>query len=276
MGTRRSLDDRTRIAPSGVASMTHRRHADIAHRRAPWQSDRAGRTTDRSDTTQTHLAFMTSRSGTDEINVLIVDDHEAVGLGLQALIGDEPGVTVVAIAGSVAEALAAIERHGPDVALVDYRLPDGTGVDLAEQLAGMPDPPAVVIITAASDRRTLAEALDAGCQGFVSKNADRDDILAAIRAAHDDDSYFTRDMLSHLAHLRRFDQVDTHQLAPREIEVLQLTADGLSPQEIADRLCLSPHTVKNHLRHAMAKLDSHTKLDAVIAAIRLRLISIEP
>ena len=70
--------------------------------------------------------------------------------------------------------------------------------------------------------------------------------------------YFSRDMLKHLAHLRRFEQVDVQELASREIEVLQLSADGLSPEQIAERLYLSPHTVKNHLRHAMAKLDSHT------------------
>lgn len=214
--------------------------------------------------------------GPPPVDVLIVDDHETVGLGLKALLEEEPSIRVVGLAGSVADAGQAVERLGPDVVLVDYRLPDGTGADLARQLTSGDDAPAVVMITAAADRRTLAVALEAGCAGFVSKNADRDDLIAAIRAAHEDDSYFTRDMLKHLAHLRRFEQVDLEELVPREVEVLQLTADGLSPDEIADELCLSPHTVKNHIRHAMAKLDSHTKLDAVVKAIRLRLISIDP
>lgn len=214
--------------------------------------------------------------GPPPVDVLIVDDHETVGLGLKALLEEEPSIRVVGLAGSVADAGQAAERLGPDVVLVDYRLPDGTGADLARQLTSGDDAPAVVMITAAADRRTLAVALEAGCAGFVSKNADRDDLIAAIRAAHEDDSYFTRDMLKHLAHLRRFEQVDLEELVPREVEVLQLTADGLSPDEIADELCLSPHTVKNHIRHAMAKLDSHTKLDAVVKAIRLRLISIDP
>ena len=110
---------------------------------------------------------------------------------------------------------------------------------------------------------------------ILSKNADRADLVAAVRAAADNDSYFTRDMLKHLMHLRRFDQVDVGELSTREIEVLQLTADGRSPAEIATELYLSQHTVKNHLRHAMAKLESHTKLEAVAKAARARLISID-
>lgn len=210
-----------------------------------------------------------------QIRVVIVDDHDTVGLGLRALIEGEPDITVVAIAKSVAEAVQAAEQHHPDVMLIDYRLPDGTGADATRTIRGLDHPSTVVMITANADRRVLAQALDAGCSGFVSKHADRADLLAAIRAADDDDSYFTRDVLKHLAHLRRFDQVDEVELGEREIEVLQLTADGMSPDEIASTLFLSPHTVKNHLRHAMAKLHAHTKLAAVVEAVRARLITID-
>ena len=211
----------------------------------------------------------------EAIRVVIVDDHDTVAYGLRALIEDELGIDVVAIVGSAAEAIAVAERLRPDVMLVDYRLPDGTGSDAARTIRSLPSPPAIVMITADADRRVLAQALNAGCSGFVSKHADRDDIVASIRAAAADDSYFTRDVLKHLAHLRRFDQVDAVELGEREIEVLQLTADGLSPEQIATLLFLSPHTVKNHLRHAMSKLDAHSKLDAVVKAVRARLISID-
>jgi DNA-binding NarL/FixJ family response regulator len=223
---------------------------------------------------------MNDREADDEqtqtISVLIVEDHETVGLGLRALIESEPDIDVLEIVGTVAGAIETSRRRRPDVVLVDYRLPDGTGADAAEAITSGDHPPAVVMVTAATDRRTLAQALDAGCSGFVSKHADREDLVAAVRAAVADESYFTRDVLKHLAHLRRFDQVDVSELGQREIEVLQLTADGLTPQQIAAALFISPHTVKNHLRHAMAKLDTHTKLDAVVKAIRLRLISIDP
>lgn len=209
------------------------------------------------------------------IRVMIVDDHTVVALGLRALLDDCPTIEVVATAGGVGEALTLAGRYRPDVALVDYRLGDGTGADAARQLRSRHPSPAVVMITAAADRRVLAEALDAGCAGFVSKNAERADLVAAVTAAAANDSYFTRDVLKHLVHLRRFEQVENEELSDREVEVLQLSADGLSPDEIATRLYLSAHTVKNHLRHAMSKLDSHTKLDAVVKAVRARIISIE-
>lgn len=209
------------------------------------------------------------------ITVMIIDDHAVVARGLRALIGELPGIEVVAIAGGVTDGVEGALQHRPDVVLVDYRLGDGTGADVARQLRQSSDPPAVVMITAAADRRVLAAALEAGCSGFVSKNADESDLSAAIRAAADNDSYFTRDVLKHLVHLRRFEQLDSEELSDREVEVLQLSADGLSPEEISAQLFLSTHTVKNHVRHAMAKLHAHTKLEAVVKALRARLISID-
>ncbi len=209
------------------------------------------------------------------LSVLIVDDHDMVAAGLRALLEDEDDIEVIGSVGTVSDAVAAAERHRPDVVLMDYRLPDGSGVDAAKAIQGLADAPGVVMATSVADRRVLGQALDAGCCGFISKNANRLDLLNAVRAGANRDSYFTPDMLKHLVHLRRFDAVEVGQLSDREIEVLQATADGLSPEQIAERLFLSPHTVKNHLRHSMAKLDAHTKLDAVIIAIRARIISID-
>ncbi|MDH4278250.1 MAG: response regulator transcription factor [Acidimicrobiia bacterium] len=103
------------------------------------------------------------------IRLLIVDDHEVVALGLRSLIEDEPGITVVGIVGSAAEAVTSARRLKPDVALVDFRLPDGTGAD-ATRLIGQLDPaPQVVMITSVADRRVLALALEAGCCGFCRR-----------------------------------------------------------------------------------------------------------
>jgi DNA-binding NarL/FixJ family response regulator len=208
------------------------------------------------------------------IKVVIIDDHAVVALGLKALLNDSPSIEVVGVAHGVAEGVTAVRRHQPRVVLVDYRLGDGTGAEAARLIRQGTSPPALVMITAAADRRVLGEALDAGCAGFVSKNAEQADLVAAITAAANNDSYFTRDVLKHLVHLRRFEQVDNEELSDREVEVLQLSADGLSPEQIGAQLFLSVHTVKNHLRHAMGKLGAHTKLEAVVKAIRARLISI--
>jgi DNA-binding NarL/FixJ family response regulator len=96
-----------------------------------------------------------------------------------------------------------------------------------------------------------------------------------VNAGANGESYFTRDVLKHLVHVRRFDNVDGPDLTEREIAVLQATADGQNPEQIAAALFLSAHTVKNHIRHAMSKLEAHTKLEAVVKAIRARIISID-
>ncbi len=209
------------------------------------------------------------------ITVVIVDDHDVVALGLQALLDDEDDIRVIDSVHTVADAVASADRLRPDVMLMDYRLPDGTGAEATKEVRALESAPSVVMITSVPDRRVLGLALEAGCCGFVSKNADRSDLVASIRAAATNESYFTRDVLKHLVRLRRFDQVESGELSDREVEVLQFTAEGLSPPEIASRLYLSPHTVKNHLRHAMVKLDAHTKLEAVVTAVRARLISID-
>ena len=217
----------------------------------------------------------TANADKPSVNVLIVEDHEMVALGLAALIEDEADVKVCASVRTVKDAIETASRLRPDVVLMDYRLPDGTGVEAASEISRLSDPPGVVMITSVVDRRVLNQALDAGCCGFVSKNADRRDLVDAVHAGANHDSYFTRDVLKHLVHLKRFDAVEREELSQREIEVLQATANGQSPDEIAAELFLSAHTVKNHLRHAMSKLDAHTKLEAVVSAIRARIISID-
>ena len=209
------------------------------------------------------------------ITVVIVDDHDVVALGLAALLNDVEGIDVIGSATTGAEAIDRVTTLRPDVVLMDYRLPDATGAAIARELKQSELGINVVMITSAADRHVLSEALDAGCCGFLSKNSDRADLVDAVTAAATGDSYFTRDVLKHLVHLRRFDEVGQRELSDREVEVLQLTADGLLPGEVAQRLHLSIHTVKNHLRHAMSKLDAHTKLEAVVTAIRARLISID-
>ncbi len=158
---------------------------------------------------------------------------------------------------------------------MDYRLPDGTGADATAAIRALADPPAVVVVSSAGDRRMLGLCLDAGCVGFVSKNAGHDDLLAAIRSAAQGDSYFSRDVLRHLVELRRFDGTGDNELSSREVEVLQLLADGLNSDDISKRLYLSPHTVKNHIRHVMQKLDARSQLQAVVAGLRSGIISLD-
>lgn len=209
------------------------------------------------------------------VSVLIVDDYSVVALGIAALLDDDRDIAVVGRAADVAGAVRAAVAHQPDVVLMDFRLPDGTGADAIGELrrAGCTAP--VVILTAATDRRVLRLSLEAGCVGFLSKQADHADLRRAIRAAVHHESAFTADVLTDVVHVGRTQPDSDAELTARECDVLQLSADGLGPEAIADRLHLSQHTVRNHLRHAMRKLDAHTKLDAVVAAVRANLISLE-
>ena len=209
------------------------------------------------------------------ITVVIVDDHEVVALGITALLADANGIVVIGTATTCEAAVQLVTKKRPDVVLMDYRLPDGTGAETARAFKDAQLGTNVVMITSVADRRVLSQALDAGCCGFLSKNSNQADLIDAITAAASGESYFTRDMLQHLVHLRRFDEIGRAELSDREVEVLQLTADGMYPEEVAKQLHLSAHTVKNHLRHAMSKLDAHTKLEAVVKAVRARLISLE-
>jgi DNA-binding NarL/FixJ family response regulator len=210
-----------------------------------------------------------------QIRTLLVDDHRVVALGLKALIEEDELVCVEGIAATVAEAKAMAAALLPDVVLVDFRLPDGSGLEVISHLRSVTPTIGIVMITGSADRRILASALDAGCNGFLSKGADQEDLLAAIRAARHGESHFTPDVVRHLSHLKRFEQFDNEALTTRECEILQLCAAGRSPDEIAAELYLSTHTVRNHIRNAMNKLQAHSKLEAVVKAVRLRLISID-
>lgn len=211
----------------------------------------------------------------DVVRVLIVDDYAVVALGIEALLDDAEMISVAGHAADIASAVAAATRLRPDVVLMDFRLPDGTGADAIGELRRAGCDAAVVILTAATDRRALRLALEAGCVGFLSKHADRGELIRAIRAAARNETAFTPDMLSHVVHLGRARAGTDAELTARECDVLQLSADGLDPEEIAEQMLLSHHTVRNHLRHAMAKLDAHTRLEAVVKALQARLISVE-
>ena len=218
---------------------------------------------------------MSTTGAGETIRIVIVDDHEVVALGLKALLSEEVDFDVVGTATTVAKAQAVVTEMEPHVVLVDYRLPDGSGIDVVSALRATPEPPGVVMVTAAADKRVLSQALDAGCLGFLSKNADHADLVASVRAAAKGESHFTPDVVRHLSNVRRFEQFDTDELSQRECEVLQLSAIGKSPEEIAAELFLSLHTVRNHIRNSMTKLQAHSKLEAVVKAARLRIITLD-
>jgi two-component system nitrate/nitrite response regulator NarL len=197
------------------------------------------------------------------ISVLLVDDHVALREGLQTLL-ERRGFDVLAAVGTAAEAEDAVADGRPTVAVVDMRLPDEDGASLVRRLRVEHPALKLVIYTGAEDTATLGDALHAGAHGLVAKVAGLDALTEAIRAVAHGERY--RDQaISRL--LEQRDAPDTA-LSPREREVLGMLAQGLSGEEVAERLVLSPETIRTHIRNAMGKLDAHTRTGAVVAALR--------
>ncbi len=210
----------------------------------------------------------------DRVGVLIVDDHVVVAQAFAALLDREDDLDLVGMAASVDDALHLVQQQQPDVVVVDYRLGDGSGLDAARQIRTLRPATGLVMVSALKDPDLVSAALAAGCCGFVPKDADAADLVRAIRAAAKGETYLAGDIRQLLADVP-IGTTAAFELTGRERQVLQLTADGASVEEIAVRLFLSAHTVRNHLRHAMTRLGVHTKLEAVMVAARVGVVRLE-
>ncbi len=210
------------------------------------------------------------------IAVLIVDDHGMVAEAIGRVLAREPDLSVAGSAGSVAAADYVASQCKVDVVVMDYRLPDGTGVDaMAKVKAHHPD--AHVLLFSGSDASlAVREAVAAGCSGFVAKDEPLDVLVSAIRAAASGRTFFTQGALRDLMQQQQAPRsAETYGVTSRELEVLAKLAAGKSTDEIVAELYLSPHTVRNHIRNVMTKLDAHSRLEAVAVAVREGLISFD-
>jgi DNA-binding NarL/FixJ family response regulator len=210
---------------------------------------------------------------TGPIRVVIVDDHDLVAESLCRALGAEPDMEIVASANSVATAVQAARVFRPDVVVMDYRLPDGTGAEAASLLKAEHDDIEIVVLTGLSNRVALADTLEAGCSGFVSKEGRFTELIDAIRAVAAGEVRVPASLVQDLAnHLRPRPLSLGDDLTPREHEVLVLLADGKSTTDIVETLFLSIHTVRNHIRNLLAKLQVRSRLEAVAVGMRLGLI----
>ncbi len=216
---------------------------------------------------------------TPPIRVLLVDDHQLLTQALAGLLSREPDMKVVGIAGSVGEAKAA--AHEPlDVVLMDYRLPDGTGADATRAIKARWPSVKVVMLTAITDDQTVLDSIQAGADGYLTKDRASEEVVDAVRAAHDGEILLPRavvfEIAQRVAAARRRGNTKSsmEQLTPREIEVLKALAEGLSSKEICDRLYIAPNTLRTHVQNIMSKLRVHSKLEAVAFALRHRLVDL--
>lgn len=200
------------------------------------------------------------------ISVLLVDDHLVVRTGLRALLGTQLDLDVIAEAASGEEALAAVEHCSPDVVMMDLAMGAGMdGIEAIRQLRRRSPQPAILVFTTYDSDADIVRAVDAGAMGYLLKDADPEEIFAAIRGAIQGRSFMSAPVASRLfQQLRNPGEV----LTPREAELLSLLTEGLSNRELGKRLFISEATVKTHLAHIYAKLGVDTRGAAITTALR--------
>jgi DNA-binding NarL/FixJ family response regulator len=200
-------------------------------------------------------------------SVFVVDDHEMVADSLLLALDSAPDLEAVGRAVTVSEAREVLPTIEADVVVVDYRLPDGTGVELVTELRRALPAVGFVMVTAFPDPGALSAALKAGCRGFVSKSNGVNALLGAIRRVADGELAVSAQWLSELAtYLSSREARSAESLSKREREVLAELGTGASTEQIASRLFLSVHTVRNHVHSVLHKLDAHSRLEAVSRA----------
>jgi DNA-binding NarL/FixJ family response regulator len=235
-------------------------------------------------------------TGTGTLRVVVADDQALVRVGFCGIIAATPGFAVVGEAGNGAEAVAAARRTGPDVILMDVRMPVMDGIEATRQITGSTDVHVLILTTFDLDEYVFA-ALRAGASGFLLKDTLPADLLNAVRVVAAGDALLapsvTRRLIGEFARIPRAARAphaasqDTARpgtagtaggkllrgLTERELEVLTMVARGRSNAEIAEQLTISPATAKTHVAHLLTKLDARDRIQLVIIAYQSGLVT---
>ncbi|WP_320781290.1 response regulator transcription factor [Streptomyces sp. CRN 30] len=206
----------------------------------------------------------------DAIRVLLVDDHQVVRRGLRTFLEIQDDIEVVGEAADGAEGVARAEELGPDVILMDVKMPGMDGVEALRRLRELDHPARVLVVTSFTEQRTVIPALRAGAAGYVYKDIDPDALAGAIRSVHAGHILLQPEVAGALLAPEgtASGQGRGGSLTDREREVLALIADGRSNREIARALVLSEKTVKTHVSNILMKLDLADRTQAALWAVR--------
>jgi DNA-binding NarL/FixJ family response regulator len=224
----------------------------------------------------------------DPIRVLIADDHALFRRGLEMVLVEEPDIELVGQASDGAEAVTRAGEALPDVVLMDIRMPKTSGIEAARAMKEAAPSAKIVMLTISDEEEDLFEAIRSGASGYLLKDIPLDEVAAAVRSVHGGQSLINPSMagklLTEFAALNRRDQEDEAEERPqqvpapkltdREMEVLKLVARGMNNRDIAKELFISENTVKNHVRNILEKLQIHSRMEAVMIAVREKLIEL--
>ena len=221
------------------------------------------------------------------VRVVIVDDHSLFRRGLQMVLSVEDDIEVVGEAGNAEEAVTTVAELVPDVVLMDVWMPHSsaaTGIDACARIKEVTPSTKILMLTSSEEEDDLFGAIRAGANGYLLKDVPAEEVATSIRAVVAGQSLITPKLagllLGEFAAMRRRDEaragtaVGAPRLSPRELEVLRLLARGMANREIAGELQISENTVKNHVRNLLEKLQLHSRMEAVVYAVREKIVEL--
>lgn len=210
---------------------------------------------------------------TEPFTVVVGDDHPVYRAGVVRALKEDARIRVCAEAGDGRAVLEAIREHKPNVALIDYKMPELDGLDVVHAVARDGLPTSVVLLSAFDDRALVYKAVAAGASGYLTKEADADEIVTAVVSCARGVGYLPPNLAGGLAtEVRNHARGEAALLSPRELETVRLIADGLSVPQIAAQLHLAPTTVRTHVQNMYEKLGVSDRGAAVAEAMRRRLL----
>jgi DNA-binding NarL/FixJ family response regulator len=218
----------------------------------------------------------------ERIRVLVADDHALYRRGLEMVLSQEDDIEIVGEAGDGAEAIQRAEELLPDVVLMDIRMPRRSGIEACTAIKDVAPSTKIIILTISDEESDLYEAVRAGANGYLLKDVPGEEIADGIRAVVGGQSLISPSMASKL--LSEFatmikkseerPQLPVPRLTERELQVLKLVARGMANRDIAGELFISENTVKNHVRNILEKLQLHSRMEAVVYAVRERILDL--
>ncbi|SEC65193.1 two component transcriptional regulator, LuxR family [Amycolatopsis tolypomycina] len=207
------------------------------------------------------------------LRVFLVDDHEVVRRGVADLLDEDENLTVVGQAASVSQALARIPALNPDVAVLDVRLPDGNGIELARELRSKLPELKCLMLTSFTDEQAMLDAVMAGASGFVIKDIKGMDLVSAVRDVGAGKSLLDAHATAALMAKLRDSQAKKgplSDLSDQERKLLELIGEGLTNRQISERMFLAEKTVKNYVSRLLTKLGLERRTQAAVLATELR------
>src|SRR5215467_723498 len=222
----------------------------------------------------------------DPIRTLIVDDHALFRRGLEIVLVTEDDIEIVGEASDGAEAVQKAGESLPDVVLMDIKMPRSSGIEACRAIKDVAPSAKIIILTMSDEEEDLFDAIKAGASGYLLKDIPLDQVAEAVRSVHGGQSLISPSMagklLTEFASLAKREseeppqqqQVPAPKLTDREMQVLKLVARGMNNRDIAKELFISDNTVKNHVRNILEKLQIHSRMEAVMVAVRDKLIEL--